>query len=225
MLIVKEDTMTTNKQLFSGLSRVEKVFIRPDEEPMVAFFRLMIFMQNCERKLYKWPELLFPQFGEALGRNGSERHHGTIVNQGSAHVRGGWGLNSDENTTLKGPLVLGRNVILRKGAVVTGPCWIGDDVVIGHACRIKHSVLLPGANITFGTRVSHALIGRDVHVGSNVVLEDEVPPGMKDDSFAMGLIAGDGCWIGGGAIIAPNVILKPGENVACGEIVRRSSLI
>jgi NDP-sugar pyrophosphorylase family protein len=223
-----------NSDLFTGLTKLEALFIRPDEYPWMALVRLVAFMTECKEGYRRWPRLLFPEDERGARKARSVRPFGGI------HVRGCKDIHNDEETLLLGPVFVGKGVTLRKGAVVTGPAWIGDGAVIGQGCRIKHSIILPKAEIVFGTRLKASLIGRGVRIGSGVVSEtlpcrggtiryreengqrfhgDEVES-IDTQLPELGLFAGDNSFIGGGTIASPGVILKPNTRVQEGSRLR-----
>ena len=189
----------------------------PEDEPWQTLQKVLMHLERHTSELrVPWPRL------PAACKPGDEAH-GTIESFGSMHVRGGENLKSDENTKIKGPVILGKNVILRKGAVITGPCLIGDGVIIGVGCRIKHSILFPGAHIVYGTRISYSLIGMDARIGPGVVSEEEsFHPSDEPWSKALpriGFFAGDGAWIGGGSVISPAVVLAKKTRVKEGTVL------
>lgn len=217
-----------NGNLFTGLSEIEEKLLPPDEYPWQSLTRMLQFQTACRERRESWPAE-FPCTHD-LEEEVMSRHHGTVDSFGSLHVRGGACLKSDEDTKIIGPIILGKGVTLRKGAIVTGPCWIGDDVFIGHSCRITRSIILPGTKIVGQTRVSMSILGRNVEIGASVSLNDrhivhpdeeieywdtdhcdrrgeQVP--IKTGLVELGAIIGDGSRVGGGATLAPGAILFP----------------
>lgn len=148
------------------------------------------------------------------------------------HIRGGWGLKCDSDVYIRGPVVLGRGVRLRKGVVITGPCFIGDGVIIGQGCRIKHSIIRREAVIEYSVRVAYSLIGEKAYVGQHAALNHERLDGLpisiggfedggpiETHAENLGLMAGDGSRVGGGAVIFPGTILKSNGIVPEGRIL------
>lgn len=213
-----------NKDLFGKLTPEIAPFFLPKEPPWKALQKAMSFLEDCKSGIRPWPESL-PRYIRPTGKEADEAQ-GDIPSFGAIHVRGGSGLKSDKHSQIIGPVVLGKGVKIRKGAVLTGPCWIGDGVTIGYGCRIKRSVILAGTEIVFGTLLAHAVIGERVRIGPSVVSEYEpCPPDStvqffeKDTGLAqLGLIAGDGCWIGGGGVFGPGVVLA--QNSRLGAAAR-----
>lgn len=226
------ELLPRNSDLFSNLSLQEEEFIRPDEYPWMVPTRMKQFMNGCAHEDH-WPDS-FPPFSP--GSEATDKMSIADVDGiRGRNIRGGKLLIADVSV-IGGPIVLGQNVRIRRGVVITGPAYIGDNVVIGLACRIKHSVILPGTVIQHGTRVSHAFLGRNVFVGQGTRPMDELrekqlicyrqkdPNGstvaVHNTEFReLGLMCGDGAWIGAGAIFGPGVILDKGTIVEPGTRV------
>lgn len=220
-----------NKELFADLDAVERLFLLGEEYPWRALECLAGAFNGYASGVAPWHENM-PPYTEV---NADADHHVSeiIGSFGTSAIRGGWDIGTDEDVFLRGPVYVGRNVRLRKGAVITGPCFIGDDVIIGQGCRVKHAVIRRGAEIQFGTRAANCVIGAHVFIGAGAVLNDRqlngksvvyrrrpVLYGSELDTKCnkLGLMAGDGCQIGGGAVFAPGVIL--GREVTVAEGVR-----
>jgi mannose-1-phosphate guanylyltransferase len=59
-----------------------------------------------------------------------------------------------------GPVLVGRDCELDAEARLDGPLIVGDGCAIGPGARVKHSVLLPGAQVAAGAIVAGAIYGR-----------------------------------------------------------------
>jgi NDP-sugar pyrophosphorylase family protein len=228
--------------LFANLTDVERLFFEPEGYPWEALLAMFKLTAECAgilkteplvKPVRDWPACL-PLF------DAEKKDPSTPINfvamERRIHIRGGDGLKSDQNVHIHGPVILGKNVTLRKGAVVTGPSYIGDGVVIGQGCRIKNSIIRSGAEIQFGTRLAHSVLGRRVFVGANAALSDTQPmpgkilvpdhsgPNIETDLEELGLMAGDHCWIGCGAVIAAAVILERKMRVREGARIREAGV-
>ncbi len=74
---------------------------------------------------------------------------------------------------LLGPVQIGRNVCVGRGAVIIGPVAIGDNASIGPGAVLSHSIVLPGECIPASGHAHDRLVGRadssicgDCHVAS-----------------------------------------------------------
>jgi NDP-sugar pyrophosphorylase family protein len=215
-----------NEELFTDLASIEHAFFKTNE---LNLFRLQDEPWETLKKVIRYleqqrdPTNPTPWEHAPSECKPGDETYGTFETFGSVHIRGGDGLKSDENTKIKGPVILGKGVTLRKGAVITGPCLIGEDVTIGVGCRIKHSILLPNAHIVYGSRVSYSVVGRSTRVGAKAASEEEdfdgsrIPSSMGFDE--LGYFAGDDTWIGAGAVLSPGVCLAKGTRVQQGALL------
>lgn len=74
----------------------------------------------------------------------------------------GEGAQIDGNTVIKGPVVIGKNVVIRNSYI--GPYTsIGDNVVIENT-EIEDSIILPDSEIRDAGRIVESLIGRGVKI-------------------------------------------------------------
>lgn len=203
-----------NSALFSNLTETERLFLDPDGTPWGSIQALPDVFLDQERLLSHWPRL------HDLKPHELNCHRGNIKLEGSAQLWGGKDLQSDDNCLIGGPIVFGRNVVIRRSAVITGPCFIGDNVLIGHGCRIKHAIIRSGVKVEFNTRLVFSTVGRNVRIGSGAVFDDDPIPVDIAEQYpgltACGVAIGDGSRIGGGAIFAPGAAIAPGVNIKMG---------
>ncbi len=121
---------------------------------------------------------------------------------------------------------------------------IGENVSVGLPFICDY-----GCNISIGSNVSinmnctfvdcnRITIGSNVLIASNVQiytashpveLSDRLTPGWSPESeeyfcrtYALPVIIGDGCWIGGGVIILPGVTIGSGTVIGAGSVVTKS---
>jgi len=74
----------------------------------------------------------------------------------------GEGSEIDENTVIKGPVIIGRNVVIRNSYI--GPYTsIGDNVIIENT-EIEDSIILPDSEIRDAGRIVESVIGRGVKI-------------------------------------------------------------
>lgn len=82
------------------------------------------------------------------------RIHGRVVIEDGSQI--------DENTVIKGPVVIGKNVVIKNSYI--GPYTsIGDNVVIENT-EIEDSIILPKSEIRNAGRIVESLIGRRVKI-------------------------------------------------------------
>jgi|GEM_PF-445872 len=69
------------------------------------------------------------------------------------------GASVDSSCILEGPIYLGRNCRVSRGAHIIGPAYIGDSATIGEAAFVGESVVLQGAVVQPGTRAWRSVVG------------------------------------------------------------------
>ncbi|MFH1621453.1 MAG: hypothetical protein ABIB04_05235 [Patescibacteria group bacterium] len=226
--------------MFGELTETERLFIQPEKHPWDALADMIDFMQaragirrsaDVQMPTEIWPEGL-ATFNERDDDFNSPARGLTIERR--VHVKGGEGLRSDQTVYIRGPVILGKDVKLRQGAVIIGPAYIGDGVTIGQHCRVKRSIIRRGTEIEFSTSVCHCVLGRNVFVEANSVMGDKLLEdkevtfllidGKAIETFMsrLGLMAGDESRIGGGSVFVPGVLLPPRTNILPGTRIIRS---
>lgn len=77
-------------------------------------------------------------------------------------AKGVWampGANVDPNSEIEGPVFLGSNCRVGRGARIIGPAFIGDSAAIGEDCFVGKGVVLKGAVLRRYARVWRSVIG------------------------------------------------------------------
>lgn len=149
-----------------------------------------------------------------------------------------------------GPVSVGKNTIIRAGAVIDGPvcigegcdigpnCWIRPYSTIGHGCRvgqaseIKNAILMNGACAPHQNYVGDSILGEKVNLGCGTVTANfrhdshthrSVVQGVLIDSGRkkLGAVCGDGVHTGINTSIYPGRKLWPNTFTRPGEIVDR----
>ena len=144
-----------------------------------------------------------------------------------------------------GPLVIGRNAVLRSHTVLYLGSRIGDNFQTGHGALIREGNVI-GNDVSVG---SHSEVSRQTHIGDHVrihsrcfvaefvevqnrawigpgvtILNVPHPPCPSWEECASGehrVVIGDGAKIGGGAVIGPWVRLGARSLVGAGSVVIR----
>jgi mannose-1-phosphate guanylyltransferase/phosphomannomutase len=120
--------------------------------------------------------------------------------------RGRWfadAVEIEDGAVLRGPVIIGTGARVEAEGRVFGPSVLGPGSVIAGGARVERSVLLAGARIEQGGKVSDSILGADVVVGSGAVVSDGAILGD-------GAIIEEGNVLGGGVRVAPGVHLPPG---------------
>ena len=73
---------------------------------------------------------------------------------------------------IEGPAFIGEDVLIRGGSYLRGGVWIGDGCVIGASTEIKRSILLPGAHAPHLNYVGDSILGSGVNLGAGTILSN-----------------------------------------------------
>lgn len=84
----------------------------------------------------------------------------------------------EEYVTIKEPVFIGRNTIIRSGSYIEGPTYIDDETQIGPNARIRpYTVICKGSKIGFSVEVKESIIMEYVHanhlsyIGDSIICE------------------------------------------------------
>jgi NDP-sugar pyrophosphorylase family protein len=111
----------------------------------------------------------------------------------------------EEGAVLRGPVLVGPEARVESEGRVFGPSVLGPRTTIAGGARVERSVLLAGATVERGAKVSDSIVGADVRVGSGAVVTD-------------GAILGDGAVIEEGNLLAGGVRVAPNVHLPAGAI-------
>lgn len=123
---------------------------------------------------------------------------------------------------VKGPAWIGSGCVLRQGLYCRENVLAEKGAVLGHACEIKNSCLLPGAEAPHFNYVGDSILGTRAHLGAGVILSNlrldkrrvRIRIGYKvvDTGLEkMGALIGDGCQVGCNCVLNPGSILGRGS--------------
>jgi glucose-1-phosphate thymidylyltransferase len=81
----------------------------------------------------------------------------------------------ERGATIKGPVAIGKNTIIRANCYIVGPAAIGENCDIGPGAFIAPSTSI-GNNVVISpfTEIRNSVIGSNVSIGSSSVIEDSV---------------------------------------------------
>lgn len=154
----------------------------------------------------------------------------------------------EDNVSIKGLVVMGKNTVIKSGTYIEGPVFIGDDCTIGpHAYVRKDTIIMNNVNtraelydvvIMDGTTakhpcyLSHSVIGENCNIGYNTVTADyrhdagenwTLVNGKKVNSFRrkLGAFLGERVHTGIGTLIYPGRKIWPHCTTLPGEIVKK----
>jgi bifunctional UDP-N-acetylglucosamine pyrophosphorylase/glucosamine-1-phosphate N-acetyltransferase len=150
----------------------------------------------------------------------------------------------EEGVTIHGPVILGKNSIIRSGTYIFGPVFIGEgcdigpnsylrkcsylgnNVNVGNAVEIKNSIIMDGTNVNHLSYVGDSVIGANCNIaaGTNIANlrfdNQNVKMNIKGEKCdcgtrKLGAIFGDNVKTGINSSFNPGV--KVGINAAIGS--------
>ena len=156
----------------------------------------------------------------------------------------------EEGASLKGPVGVGKNSIIRAGAYIKGPVligmdsdigpnnyirpntYVGNDVRIGNAVEIKNSIILDHSRIGHLSYVGDSIIGENCNFGAgtkvaNLRLDNKTIKvtikGRRVDSRQrkLGIFMGDNVKTGINVSFMPGVKIGPGSAIGSEIVVSR----
>jgi len=156
----------------------------------------------------------------------------------------------EKGVTIEGPVVIGKESIIRSGSYIQGPVFIGDgcdigpncylrkyssighNVRIGNAVEIKNSIIMNNTNVNHLSYVGDSVIGENCNIaaGTNIAnlrFDDEnvqiEVKGKKIDSDRrkMGVIFADGVKTGINTSFNPGVKVGEGAAISAGAIIHK----
>ena len=148
----------------------------------------------------------------------------------------------DPNASIQGPVVLGERVVVRAGAVIDGPCYVGSDTFIGNHCLLRDHVSIgERSTIGFGTEVKNSVffgntsvgrlsfigdsvVGENVEIGSGTITinnhSDKRPIVYRTERKNIAVKRRKlGAFIGDGSKIGSNHTLAPASSIEAGTVV------
>jgi len=82
----------------------------------------------------------------------------------------GRGTTLEYGAIIKGPCVIGENCEIRQGAYLRGCVIIGDGCVVGHVTEVKNSIFMDRTNAGHFAYVGDSVLGSRVNLGAGVIL-------------------------------------------------------
>ncbi|MHA1950577.1 MAG: sugar phosphate nucleotidyltransferase [Candidatus Thorarchaeota archaeon] len=159
----------------------------------------------------------------------SAQVHPTVVIEGSVHI--------DErsvirpNTTLRGPIYIGKDVYVGNNSLVRDYSTLCDGVKIGYAVEIRNSMVFERVNVGRMTYLADSIIGADTCIEAGAQLwnwrpgseplfltnEDET---VQIPQKKFGVIVGDKVVIGVNASIYPATRIGENSMISAGCVIK-----
>ena len=128
----------------------------------------------------------------------------------------GKGTVIEPGAMIEGPCIIGENCKIGHGAYLREFSILGNDCSVGHSAEIKHSLILNGAAVTHFVYVGNSIIGNKVNLGAGVKCSNlrldrkEIycgPDRVATGLKKMGAIVGDGVQIGCNCVLNPGTLI------------------
>lgn len=126
--------------------------------------------------------------------------------------------------TLKGPVILGKNVEVRPGAFIRGNVLVGEGSVVGNSTELKNVILFDSVQVPHYNYVGDSILGYKSHMGaasltSNVKSDKtlvkvhgedaDIETGLKKFGAAIGDFVEVGC----GSVLNPGTVIGSHSNI------------
>jgi bifunctional UDP-N-acetylglucosamine pyrophosphorylase/glucosamine-1-phosphate N-acetyltransferase len=142
----------------------------------------------------------------------------------------------EKYVTIKGPIVVGKNSIVKNGAYIEGPVVIGENCVIGPNCfirghtsignnckvgngvEIKNSILMDGCRVDHLSYVGDSVLGEKAHLGAGTMIANLRHDNEEVKSFVKGKLVSTGrrklgAILGDNVQTGINTTIYPGRKI------------
>jgi len=153
----------------------------------------------------------------------------------------------EQNVTMKGIVVIGKNTIIKSGSYIEGPVFIGDDCEVGPCAflrkdtilmdkvrtrgEIVDSVLMDNVTAKHNCYLGHSVVGEKTNIAAGTITADyrhdsgtnkTLIKGVKVDTGRkkLGAFIGDNVRLGIGTLIYPGRKIWPNQTTTPGQIVK-----
>ncbi len=170
---------------------------------------------------YPWEVLphigeIVKELGEKLSEEDYERRGEDVWIHKSAVIA--------STATLKGPLILGKDVEVRPGAFIRGNVLVGEGSVVGNSTELKNVILFDSVQVPHYNYVGDSILGYKSHMGAasltsnvksdktlvKVHAEDgDIETGLKK----FGAVLGDHVEVGCGSVLNPGAVVGSHSNI------------
>ena len=118
---------------------------------------------------------------------------------------------------LEGPLWIGPAARVAASAYLRPYSLLGEAARVGHACEVKGSILLKGAQVPHLNYVGDSILGEKAHLGAGAVLanlrldEKPVRVALPEGRFHASGLRKLGAFLGDHSQVACNAVVQPGS--------------
>lgn len=126
--------------------------------------------------------------------------------------------------TLKGPMILGKDVEVRPGAFIRGNVLVGEGAVVGNSTELKNVILFDRVQVPHYNYVGDSILGYKSHMGASSLTsnvksdktlvkvhgeEGDIETGLKK----FGAAIGDYVEVGCGSVLNPGTVVGSHSNI------------
>lgn len=126
--------------------------------------------------------------------------------------------------TLKGPMILGKDVEVRPGAFIRGNVLVGEGAVVGNSTELKNVILFNRVQVPHYNYVGDSILGYKSHMGASSLTsnvksdktlvkvhgeEGDIETGLKK----FGAAIGDYVEVGCGSVLNPGTVIGSHSNI------------
>lgn len=127
------------------------------------------------------------------------------------------------NSTIEGPVYIGKNVTVGPYSYIKGPASLEDNVDVGIGTTVKNSILMQGTKAKHLNYIGDSVVGKHVNFGAGTVIAnlrfDEAPlQPMNTRKF--GAVIGDNVKFGVNSMVMPGSIIESNTLVYPGQIYK-----
>jgi glucose-1-phosphate thymidylyltransferase len=143
-------------------------------------------------------------------------------------VSGKTGGSIEPGVSIKGPVSIDKNTVIRSNSYIAGPVIIGSGCNIGpNVCLLSATAIGDNVDISPFTVVENSVIGSDVSIGPGCIIQNsvidmgcvikgqfsacsgqaEIKIDDEDHTLEIGAMLGEGCHLGSGVVAQSGVIV------------------
>ena len=172
---------------------------------------------------YTYPWQALPHIGEMVKALGENLPEGEYEKRGEdiwVHRTA----SVAPTATLKGPLILAKDVEVRPGAFIRGNVLVGKGSVVGNSTELKNVIIFDSVQVPHYNYVGDSILGYKSHMGASsltsnvksdktlvkVHCEDgDIETGLKK----FGAVLGDYVEVGCGSVLNPGTVVGSHSNI------------
>jgi NDP-sugar pyrophosphorylase family protein len=197
--------------------------MKKDQMTIKELFDLHKSMAGEYLEKYTYPWEVLPHIGEIvkeLGKNLPEDEYEQKGETIWVHKT----VEIPHTATLKGPVILGKNVEVRPGAFIRGNVLVGEGSVVGNSTELKNVIIFDSVQVPHYNYVGDSILGYKSHMGASSLTSNvksdktlvkvhgedgDIETGLKK----FGAAVGDYVEVGCGSVLNPGTVVGRHSNI------------